>query len=709
MLRNIFFPFLQMKEKQVSMGDKCGICKNKVYLLERHIENGKLFHRTCFRKSELSPTAKMLKKAESEQQETKDTKQPDFWRRRADAKKSEQEKKEEANRESKEKLEAETVRTNKAKSLNFLDHDKDNTRSHLKEIPQRQEEKMEVSYSNGVHKNDNGKDDSSFKRPVPRTRTSVSSAFTEKTDESKNSHNEPEKRSFMPKFEFKSKIVSTAPKACVTSKVDMDDSKPQPSVRHSAPLKPSGLSEPSSHHPTHHPTKNPTQHPSESGSPPPLPKNQPPTLPVPSKKESPDLNKRKSSGLNAKTSPKQDRLSALLARDSQHISSQDHKKSEPSSFESENKKSHGFKHSADAKPSLSELNIGRKASTDSEEPVAVLMSPVSPEPHDPKVLGGLLKNLAGIRKKKNSEDGGITKKEKFLKEEELKPKKDLDGKTEKVTSDGRKEVKSFFSNTTSKEKADKRTEKAKSVDFLSDKKFSFGDKKESDKSKITEPVKTNVSTEEVPAWKKALEEQKKKKAERPKSADLLTEKTEDKRRVVSMDAVKEKDERPAWQIEAEKRKAARQGGYIDPEKAKLEKANAKDNEEPTKTGDMKKLNIIPVSPPPKKEESKPSEPEKKKISVGKMFKFKLHDNEQEKKVKDKPPRPPPMSPTSGFKSHHGLSTIVSDKLATTKKIAAPLPPFSARPKSAIKTFVSFFFLFFLVLIKCHKRIKYPVF
>lgn len=82
-----------IKEKQVSMGDKCGICKDKVYLMERHIENGKLYHRACFRKSELSPTTKMITKAEHEQQETKEAKKPDFWRRRADAKKSEQVKK----------------------------------------------------------------------------------------------------------------------------------------------------------------------------------------------------------------------------------------------------------------------------------------------------------------------------------------------------------------------------------------------------------------------------------------------------------------------------------------------------------------------------------------------------------------------------------------------------------------------------------------
>ncbi|XP_048238658.1 MICAL-like protein 2 isoform X2 [Haliotis rufescens] len=48
-------------KKTSTLGDKCVICNNKVYLLERQIENGKLYHRSCFRHSELSPTAKVFK------------------------------------------------------------------------------------------------------------------------------------------------------------------------------------------------------------------------------------------------------------------------------------------------------------------------------------------------------------------------------------------------------------------------------------------------------------------------------------------------------------------------------------------------------------------------------------------------------------------------------------------------------------------------
>ncbi|KAK3586065.1 hypothetical protein CHS0354_033186 [Potamilus streckersoni] len=53
-------------ERKETLGDKCVICKEKVYLLERHIENGKLYHRTCFRNSELSPTNKVFKRLSSE-------------------------------------------------------------------------------------------------------------------------------------------------------------------------------------------------------------------------------------------------------------------------------------------------------------------------------------------------------------------------------------------------------------------------------------------------------------------------------------------------------------------------------------------------------------------------------------------------------------------------------------------------------------------
>ncbi|XP_061174972.1 MICAL-like protein 2 isoform X2 [Saccostrea echinata] len=649
------------KEKQVSMGDKCGICKNKVFLLERHIENGKLYHRSCFRKSELSPTAKILKKPDSEksdQSRSHDSEKPDFWRRRADAKKNEQIKKEEPKKELKEKHD---TRTNKAKSLNFSLHNSDEHKSSPSGVTHRQEEKMDTSDLSGDHEV-KSRVEANSNRPVPKARNVISS--TGKIDSSDKNQNEVEKRTSVPKFEFRSKIVSAAPKACVVSKIDTDNSKPEPSTRHSAPSKPSSLSESPRSSKSH-----------QDGSPPPLPKNHPPHLPVTSKKESPVSEKKslsppsvKSPLSSAEVSPKQDRLSELLAKDNQSSQgkweglSSTNQESTPFSSSNTKQESHAVRKPKD-------INISDVRTGSSSEPVAVLMSPVSPEPHDPQVLGGLLKNLANVRRRKDSSEDVTSPK---AKDEQSK---NIDWRSNKASSDTRKEVKSHVSREVNG-KTETRADKAKSVDILSEKKSFFSNKKESDK-----PVKKDLTvSDEEPAWKKALEERKKKK-QRPKSADLLSNKKEEKssRSVVSMDVTQVKDERPAWQIEAEKRKAARQGGYVDPEKAK---DSTTETSVKTEVSEVTKRLITPGLIP--KDEPKVSEPEKKIISVGKKFEFKLHDHEKEKKVTEKPPRPPPMSPTSLHKSHHGLSPAVSHKLASTKKTPAPLRP--TMPRTEIKTF-----------------------
>ncbi|XP_052267196.1 MICAL-like protein 1 isoform X1 [Dreissena polymorpha] len=54
--------------KTATIGDKCSICSGKVYLLERQIEAGKLYHRACFRNSELSPTSKVFKRHSVDQE-----------------------------------------------------------------------------------------------------------------------------------------------------------------------------------------------------------------------------------------------------------------------------------------------------------------------------------------------------------------------------------------------------------------------------------------------------------------------------------------------------------------------------------------------------------------------------------------------------------------------------------------------------------------
>ncbi|KAK7508051.1 hypothetical protein BaRGS_00001016 [Batillaria attramentaria] len=51
------------KGKTSTLGDRCKICGNKVYLLERHIEGGQLYHRSCYRHSDLSPTNKVYSRS----------------------------------------------------------------------------------------------------------------------------------------------------------------------------------------------------------------------------------------------------------------------------------------------------------------------------------------------------------------------------------------------------------------------------------------------------------------------------------------------------------------------------------------------------------------------------------------------------------------------------------------------------------------------
>ncbi|GAB1608500.1 MICAL-like protein 2 [Argonauta hians] len=46
--------------KAHSAGDYCELCKDKVYLIEKHTEDGKMYHRSCYRKSHMSPTSKIL-------------------------------------------------------------------------------------------------------------------------------------------------------------------------------------------------------------------------------------------------------------------------------------------------------------------------------------------------------------------------------------------------------------------------------------------------------------------------------------------------------------------------------------------------------------------------------------------------------------------------------------------------------------------------
>ncbi len=49
-------PLQHVASKQPSRGDSCGICDKKVYLMERQVADGKMYHRNCFRCNKCSTT-----------------------------------------------------------------------------------------------------------------------------------------------------------------------------------------------------------------------------------------------------------------------------------------------------------------------------------------------------------------------------------------------------------------------------------------------------------------------------------------------------------------------------------------------------------------------------------------------------------------------------------------------------------------------------
>ncbi|CAE1329484.1 MICAL-like protein 2,MICAL-like protein 1 [Acanthosepion pharaonis] len=55
--------------------DLCALCQKKVYLIEKQIDNGKLYHRSCFRGSHMSPTTLSLEKERSSRKDFSEEKQ----------------------------------------------------------------------------------------------------------------------------------------------------------------------------------------------------------------------------------------------------------------------------------------------------------------------------------------------------------------------------------------------------------------------------------------------------------------------------------------------------------------------------------------------------------------------------------------------------------------------------------------------------------
>lgn len=160
---------------------------------------------------------------------------------------------------------------------------------------------------------------------------------------------------------------------------------------------------------------------------------------------------------------------------------------------------------------------------------------------------------------------------------------------------------------------------------------------------IKDVIQEETNDDDIPEWKRKLEERKKAKA-RPKSADLLGEKTKT-------------DDLLDWQREAAKRKEQRKGGYDDPEKPKIKPISAiipsvTDKDNTNQNSESAGFPNRPMSPkqfrpPDKKDKSAPAktdsyvndiqsskEPERRKINInGDMFK--KDDSETSDKQKKK--------------------------------------------------------------------------
>lgn len=438
-------------------------------------------------------------------------------------------------------------------------------------------------------------------------------------------------------------------------------------------------------------------------SPPPLPQSTPPKLPSsgPQKHTSSNVPKfsldtsPKSSPRNPKSSELNDasnhasntfvapqkppRTSALIETNSKPVPSDTSSK-----FEQKSR--------CDSPMDTTEMHVAPKAMIKgpNTEQSAVLVVPKRPqdEKKNRQVFGGLLKSLADVRSKhdvvteEKSDTGG---KDKYNNKEMNGAKKEIE----------RTEIKHKFDKVTDSSKSDWKSKGAKpqrpKSSFVSQSSNIFDSEKNDHNAKVgvTKVTKTTTTTTvvttnkngkktkdvdkkvektvikdtdgDIPQWKRDLELRKKDKA-RPKSADLLKEKSESGKDI------------PLWQIEAEKRKEARKGGYVDPEKTKL---NTNINSSNQQSGDIKSSR--PLSPPRRmldesdkftsdvkvnvnksKSPERPNteikigkpgdnvkENQKKKITVAGKFNF--DDIELKPANKRKPPRPavsPLQSPTS---------------------------------------------------------------
>lgn len=330
----------------------------------------------------------------------------------------------------------------------------------------------------------------------------------------------------------------------------------------------------------------------------------------------------------------------------------------------------------------SEMHVAPKANIKGPKTdyTAALVVPNRPqdEKKNREVFGGLLKSLAGVRQKYDQDDDNKGKLSGAISEKENKSNIKINGakheeettlrhKLDKVREPEKKDLNkgkvpprpksSFVSQSSNLFDSDKKKESNVKVDITkkTTTKTTVVTYHKDDKSK-SEEIKTTVATvtkvDDVPEWKRALEQRKKEKA-RPKSADILSEK-------LDIGNV------PQWKIEADKRKEARQGGYVDPEKVKIDQNRNRNNATRalSPVGRIKtdvSDKYVPPSADQKielpqrhkieykgenvNENQKPGEVPKKKITLGQKFKF---DEIELKSAPKKPPRPAtqPLSPKS---------------------------------------------------------------
>ncbi|XP_053392438.1 MICAL-like protein 1 isoform X2 [Mercenaria mercenaria] len=744
-------------ERQESIGDKCTICHEKVYLLERHIENSKLYHRSCFRKSELSPTSKVFKRQPysplaEEKNDLISTKHRkidsagdknvpkedglDFWQRRAQQKAKESESKRtnetpvvkteskpepkvttqavnsdvpiwKRGLEKKDKLfdgggakEKEEPKIKTGLADKFKELDQRNLKSlsdtdHVKNVDKiKERDKKDISDTK--KKFESKPVDNKVVSPVAKPRQNVLNRI-EKMDTDNNESHVPK-----PVQRFQKKDEKLSPKAS-PRKID-HKSKSPPTTKKNDLTRPK--TPPNKHKTefslnlTNNVGKSVSAHKVDSpSSPPPLPANSPPRLPKSSPPKQPFSNQSMDSSpvTSPRTANKQNKATD---KDKPIIKSNippskpprtlvEEKPRSPSPVHKDRISKFADKGRSTSPMDTSEMHVAPKANIKGPktEYTAAIVVPNRPQDEEKnrEVFGGLLKSLAGVRQKYDVESDNKGKLTGANSDKENKSMVKINGaiheehglrqKLDKINEPEIKDLNkgrqvpqrpksSFVSQSSSLFDSEGKRESNVKVDITKKTTtkttvvtYHIGDKT---KGEETKSVTTATKVEDdVPEWKRALE-QRKKDQQRPKSADILSEKSD----IGNV---------PQWKIEADKRKEARQGGYVDPEKVKRGRDENRNNaaldlSRALSPVGRKKEDISDKYVPPIAEQKielpqrhkieykgdkidenqKPAEVHKKKITVDHKFKF---EDIELKPAPKKPPRPAtqpssPKSPTS---------------------------------------------------------------